>query len=80
MKDNNKNSTIYLNPFKSKRKHLGLWLWVSGDVKDLWFEKSVDEPCVYKLIKGRSMVFLVIYIDDILLIENDVKVLSEVNA
>lgn len=42
------------------------------------FEKSLDEPCIYKNIQGTVVVFLVLYIDDILLIENHMKVLSRV--
>ena len=42
------------------------------------FEQNVDEPCVYKYIKEKKVVFLVLYVDDILLIGNDVKTLSNV--
>ena len=44
------------------------------------FEKSSDEPCVYKRIQGTKLVFLVLYVDDILLIGNDTKVLSSVKG
>ena len=40
-------------------------------VKSLGFEQSIDEPCVYKLIHEGKVVFLVLYVDDILLIGND---------
>ena len=42
------------------------------------FEKSPDEPCVYKRIQAQKIVFLVLYVDDILLIGNDKQVLSGV--
>ena len=42
------------------------------------FEKSPDEPCVYKRIQAHKVVFLVLYVDDILLIGNDKQVLSGV--
>ena len=42
------------------------------------FEQNVDEPCVYKYIKEKKVVFFVLYVDDILLIGNDVKTLSNV--
>ena len=38
----------------------------------------VDEPCVYKHIKEKNVVFLVLYVDDILLVGNDVETLSNV--
>ena len=44
------------------------------------FEKSPDEPCVYKRIQGTKVVFLVLYVDDILLIGNDIKVLPSVKG
>ena len=50
-------------------------------IKKYGFEKNVDEPCVYKYIKEKKVVFLVlyvVYVDDILLIGNDVETLSNV--
>ena len=44
------------------------------------FEKSPDEPCVYKRIQGTKVVFLVLYVDNILLIGNDIEVLSSVKG
>ena len=45
-------------------------------IKTYGFEQNVDEPCVYKYIKEKKVVFLVLYVDDILLIGNDVETLS----
>ena len=47
-------------------------------IKTYGFEQNVDEPCVYKYINNKKMVFLVLYVDDILLIGNDVETLSNV--
>ncbi|KAK1564561.1 hypothetical protein Q3G72_005813 [Acer saccharum] len=47
-------------------------------IKSYGFDQNVDEPCVYKYIKEKKVVFLVLYIDDILLIGNDVESLSSV--
>ena len=47
-------------------------------IKTFGFEQNVDEPCVYKYIKETKVVFLVLYIDDILLIGNDIGLLSDV--
>ena len=44
------------------------------------FIKNEDEPCVYKKISGSAITFLVLYVDDILLIGNDVGMLSSVKA
>ena len=47
-------------------------------IKTYGFEQNIDEPCVYKLINEQTVVFLVLYVDDILLIGNNVKVLTDV--
>src|SRR5579862_7456473 len=47
-------------------------------VKGFGFIQNPDEPCVYKRIKGDKLVFLILYVDDILLIGNDVGVLTSV--
>ena len=47
-------------------------------VKTFGFEQNVDEPCVYKRIGEGKVVFLILYVDDILLIGNDVGTLSSV--
>ena len=49
-------------------------------IKTYGFEQNVDESCVYKRIIDKKVVFLVIYVDDNLLIRNDVGVLSEVKG
>lgn len=47
-------------------------------IKTYGFEQIIDEPCVYKYIKEKRVVFLVLYVDDILFIGNDVEILSNV--
>ena len=49
-------------------------------VKSFGFLQSPDESCVYKKCSGNMVVFLVLYVDDILLIENDVGILSSVKV
>ncbi|KAL0307288.1 UNVERIFIED_CONTAM: Retrovirus-related Pol polyprotein from transposon TNT 1-94 [Sesamum radiatum] len=41
------------------------------------FIKNEFDPCVYKKISGCSIAFLVLYVDNILLIGNDVKMLGD---
>ena len=45
-------------------------------VKEFDFIKNVDEPCVYKKSSGSAVVFLVLYVDDILIIGNDIPMLQ----
>ena len=57
------------------------WSWnlhFDETVKTYGFEQNFDEPCVYKYMKEKKVVFLVLYVDDIVLIGNDVETLSNV--
>ena len=47
-------------------------------IKSFDFEQNLDEPCVYKRHRDKVVMFLVFYVDDILLIGNDVGVMSSV--
>ena len=47
-------------------------------IKEFDFSQNEDDPCVYKKISGSAVVFLVLYVDDILLIGNDVPMLQSV--
>ena len=47
-------------------------------IKTFDFEQNVDEPCFYKYIKETKVVFLVLYVDDILFIGNDIGLLPDV--
>jgi Reverse transcriptase (RNA-dependent DNA polymerase)/Integrase core domain len=44
------------------------------------FIKNEDEPCVYKKANVSKITFLVLYVDDILLIGNDIPTLHETKA
>ena len=47
-------------------------------VKSIGFRKSIDESCVYSKIKDGKVVFLIPYVDDIVIIRNDVESLTSV--
>ena len=49
-------------------------------IRSCEFSKNEDEPCLYKKISGSRITFLVLYVDDILLIGNDECMLSSVKA
>lgn len=49
-------------------------------VKGFGFIKNEEEPCVYKKASGSALVFLVLYVDDILLIGNDIPMLEAVKT
>ena len=47
-------------------------------IKTYGFVKNGEEPYIYKWANGPIVVFLILYVNDILLIENDIPVLSKI--
>jgi hypothetical protein len=49
-------------------------------VNGFGFIKNVEEPCVYKKVSRSAVVFLLLYVDDILLIGNDISMMEVVKS
>ena len=49
-------------------------------VKEFGFIQNGEEACVYKKESGSVKAFLILYVDDILLVGNDVNFLSEIKG
>ena len=49
-------------------------------VKEFGFIRNLDDPCVYKKCNGENVIFLILYVDDILIIGNDIPSLQAVKA
>ena len=49
-------------------------------IKGFGFVQNYKEACVYKKVSGSSVAFLVLYVDDILLIGNDVELLNSIKG
>ena len=49
-------------------------------VKEYGFVQNKDEPCVYKKVSGSHVAFIVLYVDDILLMGNDTPSLKAVKT
>ena len=47
-------------------------------IKSFGFNQNEEEPYVYRKMQDDIMVFLILYVDDILLIRNDFEMLSNV--
>ena len=45
-------------------------------IKAFGFIQTFGEACIYKKVSGSSVAFLILYVDDILLIGNDVQMLE----
>ncbi|GJY26149.1 retrotransposon protein, putative, ty1-copia subclass [Tanacetum coccineum] len=50
------------------------------EIKKIGFTQNHDEPCVYLKASGSNVAFLVLYVDDILLMGNNVTMLQEVKS
>ena len=49
-------------------------------VKGFDFRQNEEEACVYKKESGSSVTFLILYVDDLLLIVNDIPMLESVKT
>ena len=45
-------------------------------IKIFGFIKNEEEPCIFKKVSGSAVVFHILYVDDILLIGNDVPMMT----
>jgi hypothetical protein len=55
-------------------------LYFDEVVKGFGFIKNVEKPYVYKKFTGSAVVFLVLYVDDILLIRNDIPMMEAIKS
>ncbi|KAL0457809.1 UNVERIFIED_CONTAM: Copia protein [Sesamum latifolium] len=60
--------------------HLEGFTAVGEEQKGYDFIKNDYDPCIYKKISGSLVAYLVLYVDDILLIGNSVKMLGDIKA
>ena len=59
------------------------WSWnIRFDelIKAYSFIQICGEACIYKKVSGSSVAFLILYVDDILLIGNDIEFLDSINS
>src|SRR3954451_14254666 len=49
-------------------------------IKNFGFIQNYKEVCIYKKVSGSSIAFLVLYVDDILLIGNDTELLESIKS
>ena len=50
------------------------------EIKRFGFTQNLDEPCVYRKASGSNVIFLILYVDDILIMGKDIPSLLEVKA
>ena len=49
-------------------------------IKAYSFIQTCGEACIYKKVSGSSVAFLILYVDDILLIGNDIEILDNMKG
>ena len=49
-------------------------------IKAYSFVQTFGEACIYKKVSGSSVAFLILYVDDILLIGNDIEFLDSIKG
>ena len=49
-------------------------------IKAYGFIQTFGEACIYKKVSGSSVAFLILYVDDILLIRNDTEFLNSIKG
>ena len=49
-------------------------------IKAFGFVQTSGEACIYKKVNGSSVAFLILYVDDILLIGNDIEFLDSIKG
>ena len=49
-------------------------------ISDFGFKEYVDDQCIYHKFKESKLIFLVLYVDDILLASNDMVLLLETKS
>ena len=49
-------------------------------IKAYSFIQTYGEACIYKKVSGSSVAFLILYVNDILLIRNDIEFLDSIKG
>ena len=75
-KDPNKVCKLQKSIYGLKQASISWNIRFDEIIKMFGFIKNEDEPCVYKKISGSIVVFLILYVDDILLIGYDIPSLQ----
>ena len=65
---------------KLKKSRYGLKQWYlkfNDTITSFGFKKNTVDRCIYLKVSGSKFIFLILYVDDILLATNDLGLLSE---
>ena len=70
------------DPFMDWCKPLGVGIYalIYSVIKAYGFIQTFGEACIYKKVSGSSVAFGILYVDDILLIRNDIKFIDSIKG
>nr|GEY40701.1 retrotransposon protein, putative, Ty1-copia subclass [Tanacetum cinerariifolium] len=73
--------TAFLNGYLNKEQASRQWnKRFDDDIKKFGFTQNRDEPCVYLKASGSNITFLILYVDDILIMGNNISMLKSVKT
>ncbi|WKA12852.1 hypothetical protein VitviT2T_030203 [Vitis vinifera] len=76
MSDHNKVCKLRRSIYGLKQASRSWNIHFNKTIEKFDFVKCEEEPCVYKRFSGSTIIFLVLYVDDILLIGNDIPAMQ----
>ena len=53
------------------------YLKFNQTIKSFGFKENIEDNCIYAMFKNGKYIFLILYVDDILLASSDVSLLQE---
>ncbi|GJV82802.1 retrotransposon protein, putative, ty1-copia subclass [Tanacetum coccineum] len=73
--------TAFLNGYLNKEQASRQWnKRFDDEIKKFGFSQNHDEPCVYVKASGSDVTFLIFYVDDILIMGNNILMLQDVKS
>ncbi|GKA29058.1 retrotransposon protein, putative, ty1-copia subclass [Tanacetum coccineum] len=73
--------TAFLNGYQNKEQASRQWnKRFDDEIKKFGFNQNHNEPCVYVKASGSYVTFLILYVDDILIMGNNIPMLQDVKS
>ncbi|GJZ76415.1 serine/threonine-protein kinase D6PKL2-like protein [Tanacetum coccineum] len=73
--------TAFLNGYLDEDIYMASRSWnkrFDEEIKRFGFDQNLDEPCVYQKASGSNVTFLILYVDDIIIMGNHIPSLQSV--
>ena len=78
--DESKVSKLYRSIYGLKQASKSWNMYFDKMIRIYGFVRNREEPYIYKWINNFIVVFLILYVDDILLIKNDIPILQKIKV